>query len=72
MVVSPQGLRRGVDGRLSAHPGLPPADQQEGRSLWLAYGVAGTGKPMTLASRSSVLSRSRCMTGFCYISGWPG
>ena len=35
-------------------------------------GAAGNGTPMTLVSRSSVPSRSKYMTGFCYISGWPG
>ena len=34
-------------------------------------GADGTGKPMTLVSRSSAPSRSKYTTGFCYISGWP-
>lgn len=28
---------RPADGRLSAHPGLPATDQQEGYPLWLAH-----------------------------------
>ena len=39
---------------------------------WDDCGADGTGKPMTLVSRSSAPSRSKYTTGFCYISGWPG
>ena len=38
---------------------------------WL-WGRRERHTPMTLVSRSCVPSRSKCITSFCYISGWPG